>query len=69
MSLAPTGGTLQPVLRHPASAAEVERGFSAPPVAYVNGRSLLMHAFVSGVTDGEEIAMRTSISFGDRPTG
>ncbi|MFD0338167.1 PQQ-binding-like beta-propeller repeat protein [Streptomyces sp. NPDC127117] len=65
MSLAPTGGTLRPVLRHPASAAEVERGFSLPRVAYVNGRSLLMHAFVSGVTDEEEIAMKTMISFGD----
>ncbi|MFD7618929.1 PQQ-binding-like beta-propeller repeat protein [Streptomyces sp. NPDC059802] len=64
MSLAPTGGTLQPALRHPASAAEVERGFSTPRVAYVNGRSLLMHAFVSGVTDEEEIAMKTMISFG-----
>ncbi|MET9656679.1 PQQ-binding-like beta-propeller repeat protein [Streptomyces sp. NPDC006510] len=64
MSLAPTGGTLRPVLRHPASAAEVERGFSTPRVAYVNGRSLLMHAFVSGVTDEEEMAMRTMISFG-----
>ncbi|MEU2669743.1 hypothetical protein ABZ622_12875 [Streptomyces sp. NPDC007164] len=65
MSLAPTGGTLRPVLRHPASAAEVERGFSTPRVAYVNGRSLLMHGFVSGVTDEEEIAMKTMISFGD----
>ncbi|MEV5198534.1 PQQ-binding-like beta-propeller repeat protein [Streptomyces sp. NPDC053720] len=65
MSLAPTGGTLRPVLRHPASAAEVERGFPTPRVAYVNGRSLLMHGFVSGVTDEEEIAMKTMISFGD----
>ncbi|WP_406740230.1 PQQ-binding-like beta-propeller repeat protein [Streptomyces atratus] len=65
MSLAPTGGALQPVLRHPASAAEVERGFSTPRVAYVNGRSLLMHAFVSADTDEEEIAKKTMISFGD----
>ncbi|MFJ7197937.1 MULTISPECIES: PQQ-binding-like beta-propeller repeat protein [unclassified Streptomyces] len=64
MSLAPTGGALQPVLRHPASAAEVERGFSIPRVAYVNGRSLLMHAFVSADTDEEEIALKTMISFG-----
>ncbi|MCT2542603.1 PQQ-like beta-propeller repeat protein [Streptomyces atratus] len=64
MSLAPTGGTLRPVLRHPASAAEVERGFSLPRVVYANGRSLLMHGFVSGVDDEEEIAMRTIISFG-----
>ncbi|MFI8435142.1 PQQ-binding-like beta-propeller repeat protein [Streptomyces sp. NPDC079020] len=64
MALAPTGGALLPVLRHPASAAQVERGFSDPLVAYGDGRSLLMHATVSGVTDEEEKAMLTMIAFG-----
>ncbi|MEL5958168.1 PQQ-binding-like beta-propeller repeat protein [Streptomyces sp. CLV115] len=64
MSLSPTGGTLRPLLRHPASGAEVERGFSLPRVGYANGRSLLMHAFVSGINDEEEIAMKTMVSFG-----
>ncbi|WP_328910623.1 PQQ-binding-like beta-propeller repeat protein [Streptomyces sp. NBC_00234] len=65
MALGPTGGALQPVLRHPSSAAAVERGFFTPRVVYANGRSLLMHAYVTGVTDEEEIALRTMISFGD----
>ncbi|MGW8888360.1 outer membrane protein assembly factor BamB family protein [Streptomyces sp. NPDC055749] len=65
VALAPTGGALQPVLRHPSSAAAVERGFFDPRVVYANGRSLLMHAYVTGPTDEEEIALRTVITFGD----
>ncbi|MFD9422482.1 MULTISPECIES: PQQ-binding-like beta-propeller repeat protein [unclassified Streptomyces] len=65
MSLPPTGGAPQPVLRHPASAAAVERGFFSPMVAYADGRTLLMHPTVSGVTDEEEKAMLTMVAFGD----
>ncbi|MGP3638316.1 outer membrane protein assembly factor BamB family protein, partial [Streptomyces sp. 24-1644] len=65
VALAPSGGALQPVLRHPSSAAAVERGFFTPRVVYADGRSLLMHAYVTGVTDEEEVALRTMIVFGD----
>lgn len=65
VALAPTGGALQPVLRHPSSGAAVERGFFDPRVVYAGGRSLLMHAYVTGVTDEDELAMRTMIAYGD----
>ncbi|MEI7032384.1 PQQ-binding-like beta-propeller repeat protein [Streptomyces pratensis] len=65
MALGPQGGGLRPVLRHPASAATVERTFHEPLVQYADGRSLLMHAYVTGPTDEEEITLRTMIAFGD----
>ncbi|MFF3392450.1 PQQ-binding-like beta-propeller repeat protein [Streptomyces sp. NPDC002669] len=54
MSLPPTGGTPQTVLRHPASGADVEREFFEPKVAYAGGRSFLMSSGISGVKDGDE---------------
>ncbi|MFH9233191.1 PQQ-binding-like beta-propeller repeat protein [Streptomyces globisporus] len=65
VALGPQGGPLQPVLRHPASAAAIERTFLAPLVLYVDGRSLLMQSHVSGDTDEEELEMRTMVAFGD----
>lgn len=65
VSLAPADGASRTVLRHPSAGAAVERGFFDPRVVYTNGRSLLMHAYVTGVTDEEEVALRTMIVFGD----
>ncbi|MGQ4729020.1 outer membrane protein assembly factor BamB family protein [Streptomyces sp. Ju416(a)] len=65
MALGPQGGTPQPVLRHPASAAATERAFDEPIVLHADGRSLLMLPDVLGETDEEEMEMRTMIAFGD----
>ncbi|MEV5578493.1 PQQ-binding-like beta-propeller repeat protein [Streptomyces parvus] len=65
MALGPQGGTPQPVLRHPASAAATERAFDEPIVLHADGRSLLMLPEVLGETDEEEMEMRTMIAFGD----
>ncbi|WNF27515.1 PQQ-binding-like beta-propeller repeat protein [Streptomyces sp. C11-1] len=65
MALGPQGGPLQPVLRHPASAAAAERTFYDPLVHYADGRSLLMHGYVTGPSDKEEMELKTMIAFGD----
>ncbi|WP_392874574.1 PQQ-binding-like beta-propeller repeat protein [Streptomyces sp. LN499] len=63
-SLPPTGGTPQMVLRHPAAASMVERGFFDSRVAYQNGRCLLMHARISGIDDEDEKSMKSMAGFG-----
>ncbi|MEV7640149.1 PQQ-binding-like beta-propeller repeat protein [Streptomyces rubiginosohelvolus] len=65
MALGPQGGTPQPVLRHPASAAATERAFEEAIVLHTDGRSLLMLPQVSGETEEEELELRTMIAFGD----
>ncbi|MFE4328650.1 PQQ-binding-like beta-propeller repeat protein [Streptomyces sp. NPDC056831] len=64
-SLPPTGGTPQMVLRHPAAAAAVERGFFLSRVAYANGRSFLVHASISGIDDEAEKSMKSIVGFGN----
>ncbi|MDK0519977.1 PQQ-binding-like beta-propeller repeat protein [Streptomyces sp. ML-6] len=54
LSLPPTGGTPQTVLRHPASGADAERELFEPKVAYADGRSFLMSSRISGIEDGDE---------------
>ncbi|MFD4229544.1 PQQ-binding-like beta-propeller repeat protein [Streptomyces sp. NPDC058545] len=63
-SLPPTGGTPQMVLRHPAAASMVERGFFDPRVVYQNGRCLLMNARISGIDDEDEKSMKSMAGFG-----
>ncbi|MGW6895755.1 outer membrane protein assembly factor BamB family protein [Streptomyces sp. NPDC054919] len=63
-SLPQTGGTPQMVLRHPAAAATVERGFFDSRVAYRNGRCILMHARISGIDDEDEKSMKSMAGFG-----
>ncbi|MFI1225705.1 MULTISPECIES: PQQ-binding-like beta-propeller repeat protein [unclassified Streptomyces] len=65
MALGPQGGALQPVLRHPASAVEAERGMFEPVIRYSGGRSLIATTYVSSDSDEEEMDMRTMIAFGD----
>ncbi|MFF2326926.1 MULTISPECIES: PQQ-binding-like beta-propeller repeat protein [unclassified Streptomyces] len=63
-SLPTTGGTVQMVLRHPAAAATVERGFFDSRVAYLNGRCFLVHARISGIDDEAEKSMKSIAVFG-----
>ncbi|WP_330244973.1 MULTISPECIES: PQQ-binding-like beta-propeller repeat protein [unclassified Streptomyces] len=63
-SLPQAGGTPQMVLRHPAAAATVERGFFDSRVAYQNGRCFLMHARISGIDDEDEKSMKSMAGFG-----
>ncbi|WP_326629659.1 MULTISPECIES: PQQ-binding-like beta-propeller repeat protein [unclassified Streptomyces] len=63
-SLPPTGGTPQMVLRHPAAASMVERGFFDSRVVYQNGRCFLMHARISGIDDEDEKSMKSMAGFG-----
>ncbi|MGW2084107.1 collagen-like triple helix repeat-containing protein [Streptomyces sp. NPDC001880] len=63
-SLPPTGGTPQMVLRHPAAADLVERGFSRSRVAYENGRCFLVQSSISGIDDEEEKSMKSIVGFG-----
>ncbi|MFE5094726.1 collagen-like protein [Streptomyces sp. NPDC056638] len=64
VSLPPTGGAPQMVLRHPAAAAAVERDFSLSRVAYANGRCFLVQARISGIDDEAEKSMRSIVGFG-----
>jgi hypothetical protein len=64
-SLPPTGGTPQPLLRHPDAGVRTERSLFQPRVAYVNGRSLLMSTSISGVEDGDEKRAKSMEMFGD----
>ncbi|MFB6945459.1 PQQ-binding-like beta-propeller repeat protein [Streptomyces sp. NPDC060286] len=64
-SLPSTGGTPQLVLRHPAAASAVERGFSLSRVAYANGRSFLVQARISGIDDEAEKSMKSIAGFGN----
>ncbi|WP_406382012.1 PQQ-binding-like beta-propeller repeat protein [Streptomyces sp. NBC_01618] len=59
-----TGGTPQMVLRHPAAAAEAERGLFDTRVAYVNGRSFLLSTSITGIEDGDEKWMKSMVAFG-----
>ncbi|MFF3059412.1 PQQ-binding-like beta-propeller repeat protein [Streptomyces sp. NPDC057909] len=63
-SLPPAGGTPQTVLRHPAAAATVERGFFDSRVVYQDGRCFLMHARISGIDDEDEESMKSMAGFG-----
>ncbi|MER7809365.1 PQQ-binding-like beta-propeller repeat protein [Streptomyces sp900116325] len=65
VSLPQAGGTPQMVLRHPAAAATVERGFFDSRVAYRNGRCILVHATISGVDDEDEMSMKSMAAFGN----
>ncbi|MEU9846129.1 PQQ-binding-like beta-propeller repeat protein [Streptomyces sp. NPDC047985] len=63
-SLPPTGGTPRMELRHPAAASAVERDFFDSRVAFLNGRSFLVHARISGIDDEAEMSMKSIVTFG-----
>lgn len=64
-SLPPGGGTPDMVLRHPASGAVTERGFTLARFDYVDGRSFLTPTRLSGNVDGDEVEERSMVAFGD----
>uniref|UniRef100_A0AAU1LSC6 PQQ-binding-like beta-propeller repeat protein n=1 Tax=Streptomyces sp. NBC_00148 TaxID=2903626 RepID=A0AAU1LSC6_9ACTN len=64
-ALAPTGGELRTLLKHPASAAETESSLFEPEVAYEGGRSVLMATRISADDDEEEMAATALLVFGE----
>nr|MDT0523218.1 hypothetical protein [Streptomyces sp. DSM 41633] len=64
-ALPPTGGTLRPVLRHPASASEVETTFADKLAVYSGGRAVLMRTFIGGGDDEQEKSTVSMLAFGD----
>ncbi|XMN08523.1 PQQ-binding-like beta-propeller repeat protein [Streptomyces griseobrunneus] len=64
-ALPPTGGALQPVLRHPESATGVETYFSTAHIAYSGGRAVLTQPYISGGDDKQEKAIVPMLAFGD----
>ncbi|MFJ8862158.1 PQQ-binding-like beta-propeller repeat protein [Streptomyces sp. NPDC102451] len=64
-TLAPTGGELRTLLKHPASAAETESSLFEPKVAYAGGRSVLLATRISADDDEEEMAATALLVFGE----
>ncbi|MFE4215151.1 PQQ-binding-like beta-propeller repeat protein [Streptomyces sp. NPDC056844] len=64
-TLAPTGGELRTLLKHPASAAGTESSLFTPEVAYEGGRSVLMASRISADDDEEEMAATALLVFGE----
>ncbi|MEW1614674.1 MULTISPECIES: PQQ-binding-like beta-propeller repeat protein [unclassified Streptomyces] len=64
-ALPPTGGALQPVLRHPDSASTVEKPFREAVVSYSGGRVVLLQPYISGGDDKQEKAIVAMLAFGD----
>ncbi|MFE9726525.1 PQQ-binding-like beta-propeller repeat protein [Streptomyces sp. NPDC005794] len=65
-TLAPTGGSPQTVLTHPASTAAIEAGMTAAEVDYTDGRSLLTLPLVGTAEDDEaEAGTKTMMAFGE----
>ncbi|MER6104706.1 PQQ-binding-like beta-propeller repeat protein [Streptomyces sp. NPDC001832] len=64
-TLAPTGGTPQMVLKHPASTAEIENSFYNSKIVYAGGRSFIASGRVSARNDEEELKTKTMMAFGN----
>ncbi|MFF1646325.1 PQQ-binding-like beta-propeller repeat protein [Streptomyces sp. NPDC058240] len=64
-TLAPTGGTPQMLLKHPASTAEIENDFYNSKIAYAGGRSFIASGRVSARNDKEELETKTMMAFGN----
>ncbi|MEU9058485.1 hypothetical protein AB0D13_06180 [Streptomyces sp. NPDC048430] len=63
-TLAPTGGELRTLLKHPASAAGTESSLLEPEVACAGGRSVLLATRIS-VDDEEETTATALLVFGE----
>ncbi|MEV0491698.1 outer membrane protein assembly factor BamB family protein [Streptomyces atratus] len=63
-TLAPTGGTPQVLLRHPASASQIESSFYNAKIVYAGGRSFIASGRVSAANDKEELETKTMMAFG-----
>ncbi|MFF2326927.1 MULTISPECIES: PQQ-binding-like beta-propeller repeat protein [unclassified Streptomyces] len=64
-TLAPTGGTVQMVLKHPASTAGIESSFYNEKIVYADGRSFIASGRVSARNDKEELETKTMMAFGN----
>ncbi|MFD7494662.1 PQQ-binding-like beta-propeller repeat protein [Streptomyces sp. NPDC059832] len=64
-TLAPTGGTPQMLLKHPASTAEIENDFYSSKIVYAGGRSFIASGRVSARNDKEELETKTMMAFGN----
>ncbi|MEV7235953.1 PQQ-binding-like beta-propeller repeat protein [Streptomyces sp. NPDC051020] len=63
-TLAPTGGTPQVLLQHPASTSQIESSFYDPKIVYADGRSFIASGRVSAANDKEELETKTMMAFG-----
>ncbi|MFV5991458.1 PQQ-binding-like beta-propeller repeat protein [Streptomyces sp. NPDC056231] len=63
-TLAPTGGTPQVLLQHPASTSRIESSFYNPKIVYAGGRSFIASGRVSAANDKEELETKTMMAFG-----
>ncbi|MCX4534604.1 PQQ-binding-like beta-propeller repeat protein [Streptomyces sp. NBC_00841] len=63
-TLAPTGGTPQVLLQHPASTSQIESSFYNPKIVYAGGRSFIASGRVSATNDKEELETKTMMAFG-----
>ncbi|WP_327367894.1 outer membrane protein assembly factor BamB family protein [Streptomyces sp. NBC_01217] len=64
-TLAPAGGTVQMVLKHPVSTAEIESSFYNSKIVYAGGRSFIASGRVSARNDEEELETKTMMAFGN----
>ncbi|MFF8913866.1 PQQ-binding-like beta-propeller repeat protein [Streptomyces sp. NPDC015032] len=64
-TLAPAGGTVQMVLKHPVSASTTERSFYNSKIVYAGGRSFIVSGRVSARNDQEELETKTMMAFGN----
>ncbi|MFE9910019.1 outer membrane protein assembly factor BamB family protein [Streptomyces clavifer] len=63
-TVAPSGGALKTLLRHPASGAATEATLFRSKVAYVDGRSFVLASRISADDDAEEMAATALMVFG-----
>ncbi|MFB7556020.1 outer membrane protein assembly factor BamB family protein [Streptomyces brevispora] len=63
-TLAPTGGTPQMLLRHPASTSAIESSFYDEKIVYADGRSFIASGRVSASNDEAELETKTMMAFG-----
>ncbi|MFJ1845847.1 PQQ-binding-like beta-propeller repeat protein [Streptomyces sp. NPDC088146] len=64
-TLAPTGGTVNMVLKHPVSMSEIESSFYSSKIVYAGGRSFIASGRVSARNDKEELETKTMLAFGN----
>ncbi|MER8090309.1 PQQ-binding-like beta-propeller repeat protein [Streptomyces sp. NPDC094048] len=64
-TLAPTGGTVQMLLKHPVSTSQIENSFYNTKIAYADGRSFVLSGRVSARNDQEELETKTMMAFGN----
>ncbi|WP_327259133.1 outer membrane protein assembly factor BamB family protein [Streptomyces sp. NBC_01240] len=64
-TLAPTGGAVKMVLKHPVSTSQIESTFYDTKIVYAGGRSFIASGRVSARNDKEELETKTMMAFGN----